>query len=133
MKSWWKHRSACELRGSTAPHGLQGALERLQAELGMTRQAQIEADAYHEQQQRIAAAIEAEGIAEAKGITEMNKALTGSGGEVMVKLKLAEALAGKRILLLPVASGGGLDIKTTNVNRLLEAYGAQKLAADGRE
>jgi hypothetical protein len=60
----------------------------------------------------------------------MNKALTGSGGEVMVKLKLAEALAGKRILLLPVA-GGGLDIKTTNVNQLLEAYGARKLAEGG--
>jgi len=49
----------------------------------------------------------------------------------MVKLKLAEALAGKRILLLPAASGSGLDIKTTNMNRLLEAYGAQKLADDG--
>ncbi len=98
---------------------------------GRFRQAQIEADAYHEQQERFAAAIEAEGAAEAKGITEMNKALTGSGGEVMVKLKLAEALAGKRILLLPAASGAGLDIKTTNVNRLLEAYGAQKLADDG--
>ena len=47
----------------------------------------------------------------------------------MVKLKLAEALAGKRILLLPVA-GGGIDIKTTNVNKLLETYGAQKLADD---
>src|SRR5258705_6996487 len=95
---------------------------------GRFRQAQIEADAYFEKQQRLAAATEAEGVADAKGITEMNKALTGSGGEVMVKLKLAEALAGKRILLLPVGSGGGFDIKTTNVNRLLEAYGAQKLA-----
>ena len=69
---------------------------------GRFRQAQIEADAYYEQQQRIAAAIEAEGRAEAKGITELNKALAGSGGEVMVKLKVAEALAGKRILLLPL-------------------------------
>jgi regulator of protease activity HflC (stomatin/prohibitin superfamily) len=94
---------------------------------GRFRQAQIEADAYYEQQQRIAAAIEAEGAADAKGITEMNKALAGSGGEVMVKLKLAEALEGKKILLLP-SGGGGIDLKTTNVNRLLEAYGAQALA-----
>jgi regulator of protease activity HflC (stomatin/prohibitin superfamily) len=109
-----------------------GEVNKMVAEAdGRFRQAQIEADAYYEQQERIAAAIEAEGTAEAKGITEMNKALAGSGGEVMVKLKLAEALAGKRILLLPVASGGGLDIKTMNVNRLLEAYGAQKLAGDG--
>jgi len=108
-----------------------GEVNKMVAEAdGRFRQAQIEADAYYEQQQRIAAAIEAEGTAEAKGITEMNKALTGSGGEVMVKLKLAEALAGKRILLLPTGSGSGLDIKTTNVNRLLEAYGAQKLATD---
>ena len=107
-----------------------GEVNKMVAESdGRFRQAQIEADAYYEQQQRIAAAIEAEGTADAKGITEMNKALAGSGGEVMVKLKIAEALAGKRILLLPV-SGGGLDIKTTNVNRLLEAYGAQKLAGD---
>jgi len=111
-----------------------GEVNKMVAEAdGRFRQAQIEADAYQEQQKRLAEAIEAEGVAEAKGITEMNKALAGSGGEVMVKLKLAEALAGKRILLLPVGSGGGLDIKTTNVNRLLEAYGAQKLADGGEQ
>jgi regulator of protease activity HflC (stomatin/prohibitin superfamily) len=94
---------------------------------GRYRQAQIEADAYYGQQQRIASAIEAEGRAEATGISEMNKAMVGSGGEVMVKLKLAEALAGKRIILLPLA-GGGLDIKTTNMNQLLETYGVRALA-----
>jgi regulator of protease activity HflC (stomatin/prohibitin superfamily) len=107
-----------------------GEVSKMIAEVdGRFRQAQIETDAYYEQQQRIAAAIEAEGTAEAKGITEMNKALAGSGGDVMVKLKLAEALEGKKILLLPVSSGGGLDIKTTNVNQLLEAYGARALAS----
>ena len=111
-----------------------GEVNKMVAESdGRFRQAQIEADAYYEQQQRIASAIEAEGAAEAKGITEMNKALSGSGGEVMVKLKLAEALAGKRILLLPSGSGSGLDIKTTNVNRLLEAYGAQRVAEAGTD
>lgn len=99
---------------------------------GRFRQAQIEADAYFQQQERIAAAIEAEGIAEAKGITELNKALAGSGGEVMVKLRLAEALEGKRIMLLPV-SGNGMDLKTTNVNRLLETFGVQRLAEDSNQ
>lgn len=89
---------------------------------GRFRQAQIEADAYYEQQQRIAAATEAEGVAEAKGITELNKALAGSGGEVMVKMKIAEALEGKKIVLLPL-SGSGMDIKTTDINKLLETYG----------
>jgi regulator of protease activity HflC (stomatin/prohibitin superfamily) len=109
-----------------------GEMNKMVAETdGRFRQAQIEADAYYEQQQRIAAAIEAEGAAEAKGITEMNKALTGSGGEVMVKLKLAEALAGKRIILLPMSGTSGLDIKTTNMNKLLETFGVQKLAEEG--
>ncbi|MGE0822526.1 MAG: SPFH domain-containing protein [Candidatus Binatia bacterium] len=104
-----------------------GEVNKMIAEVdGRFRQAQIEADAYYEKQQRMAEAIAAEGVAEAKGIAEMNKALTGSGGEVMVKLKVAEALAGKKILLLPLA-GSGMDIKTTNINRLLEAYGIQKL------
>ena len=52
-----------------------------------------------EQQQLLAKAIEAEGIAEAKGIQEMNNALAGSGGEAIVKLRIAEALQGKRIML----------------------------------
>jgi regulator of protease activity HflC (stomatin/prohibitin superfamily) len=69
-------------------------------------------------------------VAEARGITEMNKALVGSGGEVMVKLKLAEALEGKRILLLPL-SGAGMDIKTTNINQLLETYGIKSLTSGG--
>jgi hypothetical protein len=90
---------------------------------GNFRQAQIEADAYYEKQQRLASAIEAEGIA------ELNKALAGSGGEVMVKLKLAEALEGKPILLLP-STGAGMDLKTTNINRLLETYGARAVAED---
>jgi regulator of protease activity HflC (stomatin/prohibitin superfamily) len=97
---------------------------------GRFRQAQIESDAYFEQQKRLAEAIQAEGIAEARGITEMNKALSGSGGEVMVKLKLAEALAGKRIVLLP--SGGAFDLKTTDMNRLLELYGLRSVTRQSR-
>lgn len=104
-----------------------GEVNKMVAEAdGRFRQAQIEADAYYQQQQRIAAAIEAEGVAEAKGITELNKALAGSGGEVMVKLKLAEALEGKKIIFLPL-SGGGMDVKTTNINRLLETYGLRSV------
>ena len=90
--------------------------------------AQIEADAYYQKQELLARAIEAEGEADAKGIAELNKALTGSGGEVMVKLKIAEALEGKKIILLPVSGAGGLDIKTTDVNKLLETYGLKSLA-----
>jgi regulator of protease activity HflC (stomatin/prohibitin superfamily) len=87
----------------------------------------IEADVYREQQQLLAKAIEAEGIAEAKGIREMNNALAGSGGETIVKLKIAEALEGKRIILLPV-SEGGMNLKTTDINRLIETLGVKSLS-----
>jgi len=42
---------------------------------GQYLKAKIEADVYQEQQQLFAKAIQAEGIAEAKGIQEMNNAL----------------------------------------------------------
>ena len=46
----------------------------------------IGADVYQEKQQLIEA-IKSEGVAEAKGIQEMNNALAGLGGEAIVKLE----------------------------------------------
>ena len=46
--------------------------------------------------------------------------------------KIAEALAGKKIILLPL-SGSGMDIKTTNMNKLLETYGLQKLTQENKD
>lgn len=89
--------------------------------------AKIEADVYLEQQQLLAQAIRAEGIAEANGIQEMNNALAGSGGEAIVKLRIAEALQDKRIILLPV-SEGGMNLKTTDINRLIETLGVKSLS-----
>jgi regulator of protease activity HflC (stomatin/prohibitin superfamily) len=94
--------------------------------------AKIEADAYYEKQKMLAEAIEAEAVAEAKGITEMNRALSGAGGETMVKLKIAEALAGKKIILLPLGKGG-FDIKTTDINKLLELYGTKRLTEEEKK
>ena len=94
---------------------------------GRYQKDKIEADVYQEQQQLLAKAIEAEGIAEAKGIREMNNALAGAGGETIVKLKIAEALEGKRIILLPV-SEGGMNLKTTDINRLIETLGVKSLS-----
>jgi len=94
---------------------------------GQYRQNKIEADVYLEQQQLLAKAIQAEGIAEAKGIQEMNNALAGPGGEAIVKLRIAEALQGKRIMLLPV-SEGGMNLKTTDMNQLIETMGVKALS-----
>ena len=90
-------------------------------------QAKIEADAYFEKQKLLAEAIEAEGIAEAQGIKEMNEALTGIGGEALVKLKIAEALQGKKIFLLPV-SEGGMNLRTMDINQLIQTLGVKSLS-----
>jgi regulator of protease activity HflC (stomatin/prohibitin superfamily) len=94
---------------------------------GEFRKAKIEADAYYEKMKKISEAITAEGIAQAKGIAEMNKALAGTGGRTMVKLELAKALKNKKIMLLPLSSGG-MNLKTTDVNDLLKVYGLKNLS-----
>ncbi len=94
---------------------------------GVFAKAKIEADAYYEQQKYLAQAITAEGKAEAQGIESMNKALAGAGGETMVKLQIAEALQGKKIILLPM-SEGGMNLKTTNINDLINVMGVKALA-----
>lgn len=94
---------------------------------GTYRKAKIEADVYYEKQKLLAEAIKAEGVAEAKGIEEMNKALVGAGGEAMVKLQIAEALQGKKIMLLPV-SEGGMNLKTTDINQLINTMGVKSLS-----
>lgn len=93
---------------------------------GSYLQTKIDADAYYDQQEKLARAVRAEAEAEAKGLREMIQALEGRGGEAQVKLKIAEALQGKPILLLPISSGS-LDVKSTDINRLLETYGLQRL------
>ena len=60
-------------------------------------------------------------------LEKMKKALTGAGGETLVKLRVAEALRGKRILLLPL-SEGGMNLKTTDVNGLIQMLGVKSLS-----
>ena len=42
-------------------------------------------------------------------------------------MKIAEALRGKRIVMLPMG-GGGLDVRATDINSLLELYGIKKVS-----
>lgn len=106
-----------------------GEVNKLVANVdGEFRRAKIEADAYFEKQSLLAQATRAEGIAEAEGIRKMNTALTGSGGEALVKLRIAEALQDKKIILLPV-SEGGMNLKTTDVNQLIEMMGVKALSS----
>ena len=107
----------------------QGEVNKIIAAVdGEFEREKIRSDAYYEQQTRIAQAIEVEGNAEAQGIKKTVEALNSSGGITMVKLKMAEALIGKPIYLLPFSDGSGIDLKTTDVNGLLKMYGVQKAA-----
>ncbi|MDP2652787.1 MAG: SPFH domain-containing protein [Candidatus Omnitrophota bacterium] len=107
----------------------QGEVNKLVAEAdGEFQKAKISVDAYYEQQAMIAQAIEKEGQAESQGIEKMVEALNSQGGKTMVKIKMAEALQGKRILLLPFGQAGGIDLKTTDVNDLLKVYGVKSLS-----
>jgi regulator of protease activity HflC (stomatin/prohibitin superfamily) len=105
-----------------------GEVNKLVADAdGEYLKAKIEADVYFEKQGLLAEAIKTEGITEAKGIQEMNRAMAGSGGAALVKLKIAESLQGKRIALLPV-SEGGMNLKTTDMNQLINTMGVKSLS-----
>jgi hypothetical protein len=58
----------------------------------------------------------------------MNRAMAGSGGEALVKLRIAEALQDKRIILLPV-SERGMNLKTTDINQLINTMGIKSLSS----
>lgn len=92
-------------------------------ENGRAQQAMLQADAYYITRQKEAEAIMAEKTANAQGIREMNEALAGAGGRVMVKRKIAEQLNGKRIVVLP-GGAGGAAVQKLDVNELLKMYTA---------
>jgi len=46
---------------------------------------------------------------------------------VIVNLIIAEALQGNRIMLIPVLEGG-MNLKTTDINRLIETLGVKALS-----
>ncbi|HZS41668.1 MAG TPA: SPFH domain-containing protein [Polyangia bacterium] len=94
---------------------------------GALEQAKLTADAEYYQQQQNADAILAERTAKAKAIAKRNEALRGSGGRAMVKLRVAEALDGKSIVLIP--GGNGVGLHKLDVNKLVESAVAQEAAA----
>ena len=107
-----------------------GEVNKMIADIdGEYMKAKIEVDAYYEKQKLLAEAIKAEGIAEAKGIREMNEAMASTGGEALIKLRIADALQGKKIVVLPV-SEGGMNLKTTNINDLIKIMGVKSLSSE---
>jgi regulator of protease activity HflC (stomatin/prohibitin superfamily) len=99
--------------------------QTLAAAQGALDTAKLSSDAQLFQNQKQAEALVAEKKAHAQGVRKQNEALAGSGGTALVKLKIAEALAGKDLVFLP-GGKSGVGLQTLNVNQLLQAITAQQ-------
>src|SRR3954463_987318 len=95
---------------------------------GSLDQVKLHADADFYRSQRESEAILAEKKAHAKGVEKTNQAMSGTGGRTMVKLRVAEALAGKQIIFLPGGGKAG-GIQTMNLNELLARYAFSETSA----
>jgi regulator of protease activity HflC (stomatin/prohibitin superfamily) len=96
---------------------------------GEAEQIRIAADRDYYQREREAKAILAEATARAKGIEKQNKAMAGAGGRVAVKLKIAEAMAGKPIMVVP--AGAGASLQKLDINRIFESIVANEANRGG--
>ncbi len=94
---------------------------------GALDQVKLHADADFFRSQREAEAILSEKKAHAKGVEKTNQAMSGAGGRTLVKLRVAEALAGKEIVFLP----GGGKLQTLNLNELLGRYAVSRVEQQG--
>jgi regulator of protease activity HflC (stomatin/prohibitin superfamily) len=97
--------------------------QSLAAAAGALDTARLAADANLVQSQKQAEAIVAERKAHAEAVRKQNEALSGSGGKALVKLRIAEALAGKQLVFLPTGKNG-VGVQTLNLNQLLGALSA---------
>lgn len=122
--------SAAEAAGEELKRDLQRSLGEVRKAVeqakGEAEKKRLEADATYYENQQQAEAILAERRAKAEALRARAKALSGAGGKSMVKLEVAKALQGKKLVFVP--AGGGMDLRQTDMNKLLETYGATSLA-----
>jgi hypothetical protein len=84
------------------------------------------ADTYFDQQKTVADATLVEGKNKAETIKKQREAMASAGGETQVRMKIAENLKGKRIIMMPV-NEGSMNINTMDVNKFLEMTGIRTL------
>ncbi|BBB33573.1 conserved hypothetical protein [Thermotomaculum hydrothermale] len=92
---------------------------------GELEQAKLKGDAILYAAQKNAEALYALKKAEANALTELNKALSGSGGENLVAKRLLESLKGKEITIIPVSDNG--TVSFVDINSLLSNLAANKV------
>jgi regulator of protease activity HflC (stomatin/prohibitin superfamily) len=126
-----KLKSEASAAGEGAKRNLESARGKVNQQIAGARgelaQARLAADAQLVKAKNDGEAILVEAKSRAQGIEKENAAMGGAGGKTMVKLKIAEALQGKRIVLVPGGKGGNLQ--TLDVNQLITAIAARKVTA----
>jgi regulator of protease activity HflC (stomatin/prohibitin superfamily) len=90
---------------------------------GQQERIRITADKNLYESQRNATALLTEATARAKGIEKQNKAMAGAGGRTAVKLRIADALAGKPIMIIPA---GNASMQKLDINRMFDAIMARE-------
>jgi regulator of protease activity HflC (stomatin/prohibitin superfamily) len=104
-----------------------GEVNKLVAQAdGQYQEAVLGADAYFQQQTNIAAAIIAEGTAEAASIKKMREAMMNEGGLIQVKMAIAESLRGKHIIMIPTGNANSFNLQTLDLNDVLRQVGLGK-------
>jgi regulator of protease activity HflC (stomatin/prohibitin superfamily) len=127
-----KLKSEASAAAEGSKRNLEGARGKVAQQIaqanGELAQAKLAADAQLVKSKNEAEAILAEAKSRAQGIEKENAAMGGAGGKTMVKLRIAEALQGKRIILVP--AGRGANLQTLDVNQLINAAAVQKVSKE---
>jgi regulator of protease activity HflC (stomatin/prohibitin superfamily) len=118
-------KSEAEAAAQEALRNLETARGKVASDIaaaqGKLEQTKLAADAEYFAQQQNADALLAERTARAKAVAKRNEALRGAGGKAMVKLKIAEALAGKSLVLIPAGTPGA-TFNRLDMNKLVDSF-----------
>jgi hypothetical protein len=101
---------------------------RLLEAQGYKEQSVFGADAYYAAKSNEAKAIRTEGTAEVEGLRQQIAALSGKGGDALVRLEVVKQLSKANPSFVAVnpshgSQGGGLDLSKVDVNQLLQQFG----------
>ncbi|NOZ13127.1 MAG: hypothetical protein GXO69_05700 [Acidobacteria bacterium] len=101
-----------------------GANRVIEDAKGEMNRAKLKGDAILYAAEKQAEAVFAQKKALAVSLAELNRALTGTGGRNVVAKRLADALKGKKISIVPMSDNGTLSM--IDINRFLENLAASK-------
>ncbi|MBI5065243.1 prohibitin family protein [Candidatus Woesearchaeota archaeon] len=91
------------------------------------------ADAEYFARQQDAAAKLKEAEAVAAGNTKLREALSGEGGLTQIKLRYYEIMTEGHRVIIGMPNGGGMNLRSTDINQLLEVSGLKSMVAQEQQ